>query len=385
MNIEFFTDSYLPGVGGTENVVVNLCKTFKEQKHSVAVACPKYKTKEKELGFPVFRCKSLLVKKPQSYCAFSCFDKNFKKQIKDFNPSIIHAHSVNDMLSRAIKLGKELHVPVVATIHTKFKDCWLKDSKSHLITACMLSNMKKLLKKVDMITTVSYFMKEVLKSYGITKNIEVVRNGCAKEKCQNLEILKQQFKQKFKIADDTLVFLSVGRVERVKNLEFTLNMLSKFKDYNSNFVYYVAGMGNAIDYYKKLTKQLSLENNVKFLGFVMDDELELILARSDLLLFTNTFDTDGLVVAESACYQTPSVVLANSGSAERVLDGKTGFVVENNQDSYLAKMISITSNKNLLKTVSQNAFNTIPNTWQEVSKDYFDLYQKLLNQKKDCS
>lgn len=45
-------------------------------------------------------------------------------------------------------------------------------------------------------------------------------------------------------------------------------------------------------------------------------------------------------------------------------------------------MISITSNKNLLKTVSQNAFNTIPNTWQEVSKDYFDLYQKLLNQKK---
>ena len=80
MKIEYFTDSYLPGMGGTEMAVVSLCKSLKD-KHQVAVACPKYKTAPEDLGWPVFLCKSIMVKKPQSYCAFSSLDKSFKTKI----------------------------------------------------------------------------------------------------------------------------------------------------------------------------------------------------------------------------------------------------------------------------------------------------------------
>ena len=378
MKIEIFSDSYLPGVGGTENVVINLAKALLNKKQKVAVACPKYKTDPQNLGYPVFRSKSFLVKKPQSYCAISSFDKKFKKDIEDFQPNIIHAHSVNDMLSRAIKLGKKLNVPVIATIHTKIKDCWLQDTKSHLITSIMLHNMKTLLNKVDVVTTVSYFMKEVLISYGIKKPIKVVRNGCAKPKCKNIESLKQDFKKKYNLTDDTLLFLSLGRVEKVKNLEFTLNMLAKYKNYNGNFKFFVVGMGSALNYYKKLTKKLGLENHVNFLGFVSETELNLILARSDLLLFTNTFDTDGLVVAEAACYETPSLVLKNTGPAERIRNNITGFTIENNLNSYLKTVVDVTSNHKLLKIVGENAFKQIPNSWDNISKQYLEIYEKQI-------
>ena len=81
MRIEIFSDAYLPGVGGSEIAVSNLARALNSE-HEVAVACPRYKEEPEDLGFPVFTCKSVFVKKPSNYCAFSVLDKDSRRIAK---------------------------------------------------------------------------------------------------------------------------------------------------------------------------------------------------------------------------------------------------------------------------------------------------------------
>lgn len=380
MKIEFFTDAYLPGMGGTEIGVANLASAF-SKKHDVCVACPRYKEEPKDLGFPVLLCKSLFVKKPANYCAFSCFDKKFKTDIENFKPDIISTHSVNDMLSRAIKLGKKLNVPIVSTIHTKFTQCWLQDTKSHIITACLLANMKKLLKKVDLITTVSNDMKRVLESYKLGVPIVVVKNGCRRSRCEKAQELKEKFNKNYHFDPDVFTFLYVGRLDKVKNIDFSLNMLKMLKDAKREFRFLIVGNGNFKDYFVKRTQKLGLEKNVWFLGELRDQNLDVVYSRSDLMLFPSLFDTDGLVVCEAACFKTPSVVVENTGPSERVEHNKTGFVVKNDLQNYFNTVVAIMDNKKLLEEVSQNAYDKLPESWEEASEKYLKVFEEQIAKK----
>ena len=380
MRIEFFTDAYLPGMGGTEIGVSSLALAF-SKKHDVCVACPKYKEEPKNLGFPVLLCKSVFVKKPSNYCAFSCFDKKFKTGIENFKPDIISTHSANDMLSRAIKLGKKLNVPVVSTIHTKFSQCWLQDTKSHIITACLLANMKKLLKQVDLITTVSNDMKKVLESYKLGVPIVVVKNGCRRKRNTKIEELKAKFNKNYHFDEQIFTFLFVGRLDKVKNLDFTLEMLTKLKEANKQFRFLIVGDGNFKNYFVKKTQKLGLEKEVWFLGELIDQNLDVVYARSDLMLFPSLFDTDGLVVCEAACFKTPSVVIENTGPSERVEHNKTGFVIKNDLQDYFKTVVSIMDNKKLLDDVSQNAYEKLPESWEEVAEKYLKFFEEQIEKK----
>ena len=381
MRIEFFSDSYLPGLGGTEVVVSSLAQSFCKSEE-VCVACPKYKDEPKNLGFKVFRSKSILIKKPANYCAFSSFDKKFKQDIEEFKPDVISVHSVNDMLSRAIKLGKKLNVPVVATIHTKFKDCWLQDTKSRLITACMLAGMKRKLRQVDLITTVSNNMKNILESYKLNVPIVVVKNGCQKQRCENIDVLRKDFNKHYHFDENVFTFLFVGRLDKVKNIDFSLKMLQMLKEKNIDFRFIIVGDGNYKNYYIKQTQKLGLSSHVWFLNAIDGNNIDEVYARSDLFLFPSLFDTDGLVVCEAACFKTPSVVIEKTGAAERIKNNETGFVVKNDLLDYFQTVQKIINDKKLLETVSQNAYNNLPQSWDEVAKKYKKVFEEQIKKGK---
>lgn len=384
MRIEIFSDAYLPGVGGSEIAVSNLALALNCE-HEVAVACPKYKEEPEDLGFPVFTCRSVFVKKPSNYCAFSVFDKKFRKKIEDFKPDVIVTHSVNDMLSRAIKLAKKINVPIIATVHTKFHKCWLQDTKSHLITACLLSNMKKLLKKVDLITTVSNDVKQILLSYNLGVPIVVIKNGCRIERCQNVQELVEKFNKNYHFDPNVFTFLYVGRLDKIKNIDFTFEMLKKLKDAQKEFRFLIVGSGNYKKYYVERAKKLGIDDRVWFLGELKDRNLDIAYARGDLMLFPSLFDTDGLVVCEAACFKTPTLAVENTGPSERLSHNKTGFVIKNDLQNYYETVLSIMENKKLLEEVSQNAYDNLPQSWGEIAKQYLKVYAEEIKRKKQKS
>ena len=368
MKIAIFTDSFLPGVGGTENAVLNYAAELSKTEE-VVVFAPDYHREwnTENLNFKVVRCKSLPLSKNE-FLAKPKNDKAFIKKIEEFSPDVIHCETIAPLSSFAAKYAKRKNIPLIYTAHTKYRFCYVNALKSRLLAEIVVKTLSKPIKLADEVTAVSEDMARELRSYGINKPVTVIKNGGERRN----NICKRKI-------NDKINFLFVGLVIKYKNIGFTLSALSVAKKKGLDFTFNVVGSGPDEKYFKKISKKLGLSENVVFHGRITDHKkLDDIYASNDLFLFPSVFDNDALVVCEAGNMGTPSLVLKGTGASERITDGVNGFVSENDVTAYADKIISLSSDKSKLKNVGENAKNLFTG-WRENAEEYKKIYKRLLN------
>ena len=122
MRIALFTDSFYPSIGGTENAVYKLASALSKE-HEVAVFAPDGHNKSnKSFPFKVFRAKSIGVTK-NDFWAFPYGSKKMKYSLEEFNPDVVHSHTMGMMASFANAYAKKKGIPSICTVHTKFRHC----------------------------------------------------------------------------------------------------------------------------------------------------------------------------------------------------------------------------------------------------------------------
>ena len=377
LKIALFTDSFLPGKGGTENAIKNLVLELQNQNHLVRIYCPDYHKNEQNFeDFSIFRVKSLKLTDNEMMVLPSLCKKAIEKDLKNFNPNLIYFCSASGMAKWAVKFGKKLKLPIVATIHTKFHMAFYNSSKSKLLTAILIKSLANKLNHADAVTTVSNDMVQVLKNYGCKKEIKVIRNGL-----NNLPPCNKTEKDLNKIS-----FLYCGHVIKVKNIQFTLKCLSDLKKRYKfdNFVFNIAGSGNYQKTLQKLAKKLNIENNVNFLGYISDKtKLNELYANSYLSLFPSLFDNDSLVIIESAQNNTPTLALFGYGCGERIIDGETGFLANYNEEDFTNKIWEVVNDKKLYQHVLNNLKNFKGENWEQITKQYVSFFEEQIQKHKN--
>ena len=380
MKIAIFTDSFLPGVGGTEQAVLGLANNFKKE-NKVIVACPKYKNYKDNFAFPVIRARSIGLSQ-NDYMALLKFSRKFKKGLNNFKADIIHCQTVSGMTSAGLRFAKKHNIPVCVTVHTKFKTAFARSVKSKFIVNLMIKNLVSKLNKCDKVFTVSNDMINELRSYGYLGEITVVRNGTNFEIPQNIEENKDLAKKTFNLPSNTNIFLFVCRIVKFKNLQLILDALKLVKEKNSNFVMLFVGDGPDKKYFEEQTHKLHLDSNVIFTGKIDSNLLKSVYANADVFLFPSVFDNDPLVVVEASIYQVPSIVIENTGSSERIEDNVSGFTTKLDAKCFADKILECMDNKEKVKKVGQNSAKMLPKTWTETANEYLKYYQELIDAKK---
>jgi len=179
------------------------------------------------------------------------------------------------------------------------------------------------------------------------------------------------------IADPVIIFASMNF--EIKGLDDILFSLAKLKAQNRKFKFIVAGKGN-IKKYTKMAKEAQLISDVIFTGSVTKENLIRIYLASDLYIMLSKFDTFGMVVLEAMAAGLPVIISSNVGAKDLVQEGKNGFIVSNTSDSdYIAAKIALLFDENIRRTMSAAASQTATqNTWDNVTKKYAAIYEKLL-------
>jgi len=370
MRIAVFTDSFLPGIGGTENVVLRLSKELNKD-HEVIVFAPSYhRGDDSVFPFKVIRAKSIGVTK-NDYWAMPGLTKSVKQTLDAFKPDVIHTHTLGKMASYANKYGKKNGIPVVCTMHTKFRYCYEHAFKLKFIARLLLRFVTKRANAADVVTTVSNSMIPEFKRFGLKKDVLVIRNGNDLSEVASRE----------KADGEKFNLLYVGMIISYKNLGFSFECIKELKKRRSDFVFYVVGKGAHEKRYKKLVKKYGLEDNVVMTGAITDKEaLSNRYAQADLLLFTSVFDNDSMVLIEAAEHGTPALVLKDTGSSERITDGETGFISEYDKEKVADRIENLMGDKELLRKVGKNAYGIcIP--WSEIKTQYERIYNQLKKQK----
>lgn len=108
------------------------------------------------------------------------------------------------------------------------------------------------------------------------------------------------------IAPETTIILQVGRLDVVKNQEFTLDIAKELRKRRENFVVLLVGRGMLEEKLQKEITANALERKVKLLG-VRDDIAELMLA-ADFLILPSLLEGFPVVLVEAQAAGTMCLV-----------------------------------------------------------------------------
>ena len=388
MNILLCSDTFPPKMGGTENVVLTLAKTYTELGHNVMVVCGDCGELKEVLPFKLVKVPTLYMKHIDEYYSFPRLKKGLKKIIADFKPDVIHVHTIFVLANYMLDYAKKHNIRSVVTIHTKFNYSYnlhvpLKNTNPihKAIVALLTRNPKKACEKADVITTVSESSKksEIEDAYGVTdKAIKVIYNGYDYDANRMFDIgeyLALNDKNK-------LILCFAGRIDETKNIKFSMQLCKELSAKGVPFEFQLAGIGNQYNKWMKFIKKAHLENNVFLLGRKSVKELMKIYNQSDYMLFPSIFDNDSIATIEARSCGCPTIAIKNTGTSERIIDGQNGYICDNNIDSFALLLSKLFEKKqkyyDSVLCMREMTYKIQPKTWAEIANEYIEVYKTVV-------
>jgi glycosyltransferase involved in cell wall biosynthesis len=233
----------------------------------------------------------------------------------------------------------------------------LKDEK--LFLRYLTGNLYSYLKKSDYIITNSNTTKsEYEKYYGENKNIFLNYIG----------IDDIYFKENLSFKEiKELSFISIGRDEPRKNLEFMIKVLNEIKKNEINFKLFRIGEFSKEN--KILINEYNLNENIEILEDVNESELIKLYKKSNFLLFPSLYEGFGMPPIEAmACGCIP--ITSKKGSLKEIV---------NNHELTLDLNIN-TWFETILKLIKKDNTKLIKKNYEYAKKFRWEVYTKRVKE-----
>ena len=153
-----------------------------------------------------------------------------------------------------------------------------------------------------------------------------------------------KFCSTFGIGTDDRMILVVGRMDSIKGQDVVIKAMSRLTGEFPNLKLVLVGdgsfSGSAVGglshpkanvwrrQLQKLVKDLNLEKNVVFTGYLPDELLKAAYKRTEVLVLPSVKEGFGLVVGEAWTYKKPVIVSKGAGVSEIVIEGTNGYTFE---------------------------------------------------------
>ena len=376
-------DVYLPDVDGVINCMHNLCLNLNDKTELTALVPKNKKGYVDNLPYNIKRCKSIHIPILNQYYGLPKFDNKIKKFVKTTDFDIIHVHSPFGMSKFALKIAKKKKIPIVATFHSNMRPIFRDVVKSKFIAERMVKSLGRRYNKFDEVFVCSPLVAEQARSFGYKGKITYLPFGTDFKRCENVTELSLKANESFNIEKRELVFIYIGRITKLKRIDFILRSLKIVKDKGIKFKFYIVGKGFETDALKKLTKKLDLDDCVIFTGFLERELFPQLLSRANLLLFPSTYDNFGLVKVECAAYEIPGIFIENSCAGYGVTDGVNGFLSEDNEQAFANKICEATENFDKLVQIGKNASRDLYISWAECADLLLKRLTEIVEEKKN--
>ena len=144
---------------------------------------------------------------------------------------------------------------------------------------------------------------------------------------------------------ETPVLATVGRLTRVKGVEYAIRAVSVLKEREQPVLLKLAGDGELKQELRALVHTLGVEDSVVFLGPTSHEEVRELLAEASILVHpgivdeTGACEAQGLVLAEAQAMQVPIVASRVGGIPESIVEGETAMLTPQKKPEAIADAI----------------------------------------------
>ncbi len=307
------------GLGGAEKVVADLADQMNALGHDVKIA---YLTGNVQIK-PASTDVEIIALHLNSAKHFLLASKKYRKLVKSFRPSVVHAHMVHANIFTRINRALCPVPKLICTAHSSNEG-----GKARMLAYRLTNRLS------DINTNVSQEATQAMISKGAftKKTVVTVYNGI------NLNNFKNNPKS-IRLEQNTLNFITVGRFTDAKDYPNLINAFAILKKNNNRAIKLtIVGDGELRSQIESLIKELELDKDITLLGRRSD--IRELLSQADIFVLASKFEGFGLVVAEAMaceCY----VVATDSGGVAEVM-GNTGKLVPIQNSQALANVLENT-------------------------------------------
>jgi glycosyltransferase involved in cell wall biosynthesis len=213
---------------------------------------------------------------------------------------------------------------------------------------------------------VSVSTRDDLVSRGIPSNrIRVIYNGV------DVESLTPDPNVRSKIP----LFSYLGRLKRYKRVDLVIRAFALLDGRDARLE--IAGKGDDRDRLEALVAKLNIEDRVRFLGYITEQEKRELLRRSWATILASPKEGWGISNLESAACGTPVIAADSPGIRESVVDGDTGFLVAGSDvAAYAAAMRGLLDSPEMVTTLGTNARRFAETfTWERAAAETLEHLQ----------
>lgn len=365
MKILFISDVYFPRVNGVSTSIRTFVGELQAMGHEVHLIAPDYGV--------VTEDEAWIKRIPARSIYFDPEDKLMRygtalaklRELRGEDYDIVHVHTPFVAHYLGIKLARLLGTPCVETYHTFFED-YLHHYLPWLPTAFARGFSRMISRRqcnaVDAIVAPSQPMLDVLRQYGVTTNAEVIPTGLQPHSFAPAD--GAAFRAKHGIALGRPLLLYVGRVAFEKNIDFLLRMTYELREKTPDVLLLVTGEGPAEASLHALSKELSLQDNIQFIGYLdRNTELNACYKAADVFVFSSKSETQGLVLLEAMAQGVPVVAIAELGTKSILIEGEGAMIAPEDEAAFADIVHGLLKNANKCAELGESARNYAGARW----------------------
>ena len=186
-------------------------------------------------------------------------------------------------------------------------------------------------------------------------------------------------------AENKKIILTLGRLAKRKGVAWFIENV--MPELDNNILYVIAGKGEDKKAIEKAIEKTELQNRVKLLGNINDEEKLKLYGSADIFVQPNIkvkgdMEGFGLVVLEAAACELPVVASELEGLKDAIQNGKNGFLAKPyNNENFKRKIEYLLNDDDFRKKFGQRARQyTIENYgWQKIAERYLEEIEKAID------
>lgn len=330
--IRILHENVVMDMGGIENLLMNIYRNIDREKvqfdFMVHRSKDAYFDKEiEDLGGKIYKCSPFNPIKHLKYM------RDINRVLDEHDEyKIIHAHSELNMWP--LKAAKKHSIPVRISHSHNTKE--IKDLKW-----AFMQYEKIFLKKqcTDLFACSKDAASWLYGEKAVRENkVTYIKNGIKVDNFKFDIDIRNKVRKELGL-ENNFVIGHVGRFMKQKNHKFILDVFKELKKLKPNAKLVLVGEGELQSEIKQIAKQLSIYNDIEFLG--VRNDVNHLMQAMDIFLFPSFYEGLGIVLIEAQALGLASVVSENIPEEAFITDLVHRISLKNSAEYWAKKIIDI--------------------------------------------
>ncbi len=376
LRVALFSGNYNYVRDGANQALNRLVEYLLRQGAAVRVYSPKVKK-------PAFQHVGDLVGVPAiplpgraEYRAPILLTPRVKKDLHAFNPNIIHVASPEVLGHAAVRFARKNHLPVVASVHTRF-ETYPRYYGMAFLEGTVEAILRRFYRRCDAIFAPSDSMAQLLRDQRMNYDVGIWSRGVERDRFSP-ERRDLKWRRSLGIADHEVAVGFIGRLVMEKGLDVFSDTIDELLRHGVKHRVLIVGDGPARDWFEK-----RLPEDAVFAGFQGGADLGRAAAAMDVLFNPSVTETFGNVTLEAMAAGIPVVAADATGSRSLVTPHVTGELVRPGATHLfaeaLAGFIQDTDRRHAAGTAGREA--SADYEWDKVNQALVDSYLRIERQR----